>query len=172
VRDDNISGDGEGTMGDNIDDDGDGANGNDVNHDGDGVAYDDIADDSDGATGDEVDNDSDGAKLLSPSMRRRLCRHCDSVVALVVMASLPSPMRRRLAIVDNDGDSVTGNNTYNAFNNTTDFTIVMMMLLPSSRWRRCHCRCAGVLPLSTMMAMAKRVTKSTMMATAQWGRRR
>jgi hypothetical protein len=41
-------------------------------------------------------------------MRMRLCCRHDSVVALVVMASLPSPMRRRLAIVDRDDDGVTG----------------------------------------------------------------
>jgi hypothetical protein len=85
--------------------------------DGDGAAYDDIDDDSDGAAGDkvdddgdEVDDDGDGAKLSSPSMRRHLCCRRDGVVTLVVMASLPSPMRRRLAVVDDDGDGVTGDN--------------------------------------------------------------
>ena len=43
-------------------------------------------------------------------MRRRLRRSRDGVVTLVVMASLPSPMRRRLAVVDNDGDGVMGDN--------------------------------------------------------------
>ena len=88
--------------------------------DGDGAAYDDIDDDSDGAAGDkvdddgdEVDDDGDGAKLSSPSMRRHLCCRRDGVVTLVVMASLPSPMRMRLAVVDDDGDGVTGNNTGN-----------------------------------------------------------
>ena len=41
-------------------------------------------------------------------MRRRLCRRRDGIVALVAMASVPLPMRRRLAVVDNDGDSATG----------------------------------------------------------------
>ena len=41
-------------------------------------------------------------------MRRRLCRCCDDVVALVAMALLPLPMRRRLAVVDDDGDGATG----------------------------------------------------------------
>ncbi len=43
-------------------------------------------------------------KLVSlPSMRRHLCHHCDDVVALIVMALLLLPMRRHLAVVDNDG---------------------------------------------------------------------
>jgi hypothetical protein len=37
------------------------------------------------------------------------------------MASLPSPMRRRLAVVDNDGDGVTGDNDDNYFDDATDF---------------------------------------------------
>ncbi len=83
--------------------DSDGATGDDLDHDGDGAAYDDIDDDSNGAAGDkvdddgnEVDDDGDGAKLSSPSMRRHHCRRHDGVVTFVVMASLPSPMRRRL----------------------------------------------------------------------------
>ena len=43
-------------------------------------------------------------------MRRCLRRSRDGVVTLVVMASLPSPMRRHLAVVDDDGDGVTGDN--------------------------------------------------------------
>jgi hypothetical protein len=39
---------------------------------------------------------------------RHLCRCCNGVVALVVMASLPLPMCRRLAVVYNDGDSAKG----------------------------------------------------------------
>jgi hypothetical protein len=39
---------------------------------------------------------------------RCLCRHCDGIVALVVMKSLPSPMRSRLAVVDNNGDGAKG----------------------------------------------------------------
>jgi hypothetical protein len=42
-------------------------------------------------------------------MRRHLCHHGNDVVALVTMASLPLPMHRRLAIVYDDGDGVTGN---------------------------------------------------------------
>ncbi len=43
-------------------------------------------------------------------MHRRLHRCCDSVVTLVVMALLPSQMRRRLAIADNDGGGMMGDN--------------------------------------------------------------
>jgi hypothetical protein len=88
--DDIVSDDGDGTMGDDLGDDGN-----------------DIDDNCDGATGDEVDDDGDLAKLL-PSMRRRHCRRHNSVAALVVMALLPSPMRMRLAAVNDDGDSATG----------------------------------------------------------------
>ncbi len=45
------------------------------------------------------------------------------------------------------------------------FTVVAMALLPSSRWCHCHCRSAGVLPLSTMMATAQRATASTTIVT-------
>ena len=166
TTDNNDSDNGNGTMGNNLDNDGDGTTGDDVDHDGDGAAYDDIDDDCNGATGDKVDDDGDGTKLLSPSMCRRLRRCCDSVAPLVVMASLPSPMRMRLAVVNDDGDGVTGDN-YDDFDDATDFAIVVMALLPSSRWRCCHCQCAGVLPLSTMMATVQRATKSTMMAMAR-----
>ena len=44
------------------------------------------------------------------SMRRRLCRRRNGVVALVAMVSLPLPMHRRLAVVDNDGNGATGDN--------------------------------------------------------------
>jgi len=98
-----------------------------------------INDNCDGTKGNEVDDDGNLAKLLSPSMRRRLCRHCDSVAALVVMASLLSPMRRRLVVVDDDGDGVTGKNDYDDFEDATDFAVVAMALLPSLRWRRCCC---------------------------------
>ena len=43
-------------------------------------------------------------------MRRHLCRRRNGLVTLVVMASLPSPMRRCLAVVNDDGDGVTGDN--------------------------------------------------------------
>jgi hypothetical protein len=59
-------------------------------------------------------------------MRRRLRRRRDSVAALVVMASLSLTMRRRLAVVDNDGDGVTGDNNYDDFDNATDFAVVAM----------------------------------------------
>jgi hypothetical protein len=52
------------------------------------------------------------------------------------MASLPSLMRRRLAVVDDDGDGVMGDNGDNYFDDATDFAVVVMALLPSSRWRR------------------------------------
>jgi hypothetical protein len=133
-------------MGDDFDDDGNGTMGDDVDHGGDGAASEDI------------DDDCDGAKVLLPSVRRHLRRRHDSVVALVVMASLPSPICRRLAIVKDDGDGVTGDDDYNDFDDATDFAIIVMALLPSLRWCRCRCRGAGVLPLSTMMATAQRAT--------------
>jgi hypothetical protein len=40
---------------------------------------------------------------------RRLCCRRDGVVALVVMALLPSPMRRHLAVVNDDGNGAKGN---------------------------------------------------------------
>jgi hypothetical protein len=50
--------------------------------------------------------------LLMPEssvLNARHLRRCrNGVVALIVMASLPSPMRRRLAVVDNDGDGTKG----------------------------------------------------------------
>ena len=93
--------------------------GDDLEDDGD-----DIDDDCDGATGDEVDDDGNLAKQSSPSMRRRLCR------------PLSSPMRRRLVVVDDYGDGVMGNNDYDDFDDATDFAVVAMALLPSSRWRQ------------------------------------
>jgi hypothetical protein len=48
------------------------------------------------------------------------------------MASLLSPMRRRLAIVDDDGNGVKGDNDYDDFDDATDFAVVAMALLPSS----------------------------------------
>ena len=53
------------------------------------------------------------AMASSPSMCRHLCSHRDGVVALVAMASLSSPMHRRLAVVDDDGDGVAGDNIDN-----------------------------------------------------------
>jgi hypothetical protein len=70
------------------------------------------------------------------------------------MASLPSPMRRRLAVVNDDGNGVTGNNDDDYFNDATDFAVVAMALLPSSQWR-------------CTMATAQRATKSATMATAR-----
>jgi len=64
-------------------------------------------------------------------MRRHLCFHCDSVVALVMMALLPSQMRSRLAIVDDDCDGVTGDDNYDYFEDATGSAIVTMALLPS-----------------------------------------
>jgi hypothetical protein len=63
-------------------------------------------------------------------------------------------MRRRLAVVDDDGDGMTGDNDDNYFDDATDFAVVAMALLPSSRWRH-------------TMATARRATKSTTMATAR-----
>jgi hypothetical protein len=57
-------------------------------------------------------------------MCRRLCRRHDGIVALVMMVLLPLPMRRRLAIVDNDGNGATGdsidNNCDSAMNVNND----------------------------------------------------
>ena len=57
-------------------------------------------------------------------MCRRLCNRHNGIVALAVMASLPLPMRRRLAIVDNDGNGATGdsidNNCDSAMNVNND----------------------------------------------------
>jgi hypothetical protein len=119
--DDNVSNNGDGTTGDDLDDDGYGIN-----------------DNCNGATGDEVNDNGDLAKLSSPSMRRSLHRCRDSVAAFIVMASLSSPIRMRLAVVDDDGNGVTGNNDYDDFDNATDFAVVAMALLPSLRWRHCH----------------------------------
>jgi hypothetical protein len=49
------------------------------------------------------------------------------------MALLSSPMRRRLAVVDDDGDGMTGDNDYDDFDDVTDLAVVAMALLPSSR---------------------------------------
>jgi hypothetical protein len=76
-------------------------------------------------------------------------------------------MRRRLAVASNDGNGATGDDNDDDFDDATDFAVVAMTLLPSSRCRRCHCRFADVLPLPTMMATARRATKSTMMTTAR-----
>ena len=72
------------------------------------------------------------------------CRQCAgagifavvALIALDVKASLPSPMRRRLAVVDDDGDGVTGNDDYNDFDDATDFAVVAMALLPLPMRRR------------------------------------
>ncbi len=48
------------------------------------------------------------------------------------MALLPSLMRRRLAVVDDDGDGVTGDNSDDDFDNATDFAAVAMASLPLS----------------------------------------
>jgi len=53
-------------------------------------------------------------------MRRRLCRRCDGVVALVAMALLPLPMRRRLAVDDDDGDGATGDSIDDNCNSATN----------------------------------------------------
>jgi len=56
------------------------------------------------------------------SMRRRLHRCCDGTVALVVMASLPLPMHRCLAIVDDDGDGAMGDSIDDNCNSATNVT--------------------------------------------------
>jgi len=52
-------------------------------------------------------------------MQRHLCRHCNGVAALVVMTSLLSPMRMRLAIVGNDGTGATGDSINDNCNSAT-----------------------------------------------------
>ena len=47
------------------------------------------------------------------------------------------------------------------------FAVIAMALLPSSQWRRCRCWCTGILPLSTMMATARRATSSLTIVTVQ-----
>ena len=58
--------------------------------------------------------------VSSLPMRRHLCRCCDGVVALVAMALLPLLMRRRLAVVDNDGDGATGDSIMDNCDSTTN----------------------------------------------------
>ena len=90
-------------------------------------------------TGDKVDDDCDGAKLSSPSMCKRL-RHCrDGVVDLVVTASLPSPMRRRLSNVGFDGYGVTGDTVKDdrlCHCRDVVVALVAMVLLPLPMRRR------------------------------------
>ena len=86
-------------------------------------------------------------------MRRHLPRRRDGVVTLVVMASLPSPMRRRLAVVDNDGDGVTGDNDDNYFDDATDFHrrhdgVVALVTMASYDGERCEC--AAIFPSTTV----------------------
>jgi len=89
-----------------------------------------------------TNDNGDGAKLLLPLMRRHLRRCRDCVVALIVMASLPSPTHRRLAIVVDDGDGVMGNDDYNDFGDRlcrrrdSVIALVAMASLPSLMRRR------------------------------------
>ncbi len=57
--------------------------------------------------------------LLLP-IHRHLCHHCDGIVALVGMVSLPLPMCRRLAVIGNDGNSVVGDDNKDNQDNATD----------------------------------------------------
>jgi len=52
-------------------------------------------------------NNIRASDVSSLPMRRRLRRRHNGVVALLAMASLPLPMHRRLAVVDDDGDGTT-----------------------------------------------------------------
>ena len=83
-----------------------------------------------------TNDNGDGAKLSLPSMRRRLCRRRDCVFALIVMASLLSSMHRRLAVVNDDGNGVMGDDDYDDFDDATDFAVVAMASLPSPMRRR------------------------------------
>ena len=58
--------------------------------------------------------------MSSLPMRRHLCCRCNGVVALVAMALLPLPMRRRLAVVDDDGNGATGNSIDNNCDSATN----------------------------------------------------
>ncbi len=53
-------------------------------------------------------------------MRRRLHRCRNGVVALVAMALLPLPMRRHLAVVDDDGDGATDDSIDNNCDSATN----------------------------------------------------
>ena len=46
-------------------------------------------------------------------------------------------MHRCLAVVDDDGNGVMGDDDYDDFNDATDFTVVLMALLRSLRWHCC-----------------------------------
>ena len=72
-----------------------------------------VSNDGNSTMSDEVDDNGIGAKLLLLLMRRRLCHRCDGVAALVTMASLPSPMRRRLVVINDDGNSAMGDKVNN-----------------------------------------------------------
>jgi hypothetical protein len=61
-------------------------------------------------------------------MCRHLCRHGDGIVALVAMASLPLPMCRHLAVVDDDGDGVTGDSFETARWMVATMTTTTMMV--------------------------------------------
>ena len=102
-----------------------------------------VNDDGDGATGDEVDDNGYGAIVSLLSMRRCLHRLCDGVVAVVVMASLPSPMRRLLAIaVNNDGNGAKVDNVEDDGNGA-------ILSLPSMHRLFCRC-CDGVVAVVVM----------------------
>ena len=58
--------------------------------------------------------------VSSSLMCMRLCCCGDGGVGLAAMASLPSPMRRRLAVVNNDGDNAMGEDEDNNRDGTTD----------------------------------------------------
>jgi len=53
-------------------------------------------------------------------MRRCLHRRRDGVVALVAMVSLPLPKRRRLAVVNDDGNGATGDSIDNNCDSVTN----------------------------------------------------
>ncbi len=64
---------------------------------------------------------------------RHLCHCCDGIVAFVVMASLPLPMCRHLAVVDDDGngakggdddDGATGDNDDDDGDGATEYDVI------------------------------------------------
>ncbi len=79
-------------------------------------------------------------------------RQCAGIFTIVMMALLPSPMPRRLAVVDDDGDGMMGNDDDDNFDDATDFfAVVAMALLPSLQWHCYRHRCAGIVPLLVML---------------------
>ena len=111
-----------------------------------------VDNDGDGVTGDNDNDDFDDATDFAVVTM--------ALLPLVAMATLPSPMHRRLAVVDNDGNGATGDKVNDDGDGATTSTMMAKArrtttLTTIARWRRCSHRCAGVLPLSEIMATAR-----------------